>query len=227
MPVEPADTWVFGYGSLMWNPGFRFAEARRARLTGYHRAFCVYSIHYRGTTRKPGLVLGLDRGGVCEGIAFRISPETRKTALTYLRRRELIYGVYREALVPLDLVRIGEHDLPSTVWAITYIAERAHPAYAGSLPLAREAHMIRRSAGEGGTNLDYLLSTRRHLKSLGICEPHLDRLVALASPLADRCAAGDPRRNAALARAWSKHTTHEPRTVRDNRFGFRAKLSRS
>ena len=62
MPVEPADTWIFGYGSLMWNPGFAFAEARRARLTGYHRAFCIYSIHYRGTERRPGLVLGLDRG---------------------------------------------------------------------------------------------------------------------------------------------------------------------
>jgi cation transport protein ChaC len=226
MSVEPADTWVFGYGSLMWNPGFPFAEARRARLTGYHRAFCVYSVHYRGTARKPGLVLGLDRGGVCEGIAFRIAPEARKATLTYLRRRELIYGVYREALVPLDIVHVGEDEPTRAVWAITYIAERAHPAYAGRLPLAREAHMIRRSAGQGGTNLDYLLSTRRHLKSLGICEPRLDRLAALAGPFADRSATEEigPRCNAALARAWSSRATREPRTVRDNRFGFRAKL---
>ena len=103
MPVDPAETWIFGYGSLMWNPGFDFAEARRARLTGYHRAFCIYSIHYRGTQRRPGLVLGLDRGGVCDGIAFRIAPEQRQQVLAYLRRRELIYAVYREALVPVDI----------------------------------------------------------------------------------------------------------------------------
>lgn len=223
MPVEPAETWVFGYGSLMWNPGFPFVEAQRARLTGYHRAFCIYSIHYRGTQRQPGLVLGLDRGGVCEGMAFRLAPEAQDEVVRYLRRRELIYGVYREALVPVEL-----HATPRTVWAMTYIAERSHPAYAGALPLKREAELIRRSAGFGGTNLEYLASTIRHLRELGIHEPRLARLITAACPLAVRMAvtAGNDcaSRTAALTRAWAARPIASPHTVRDNRFCFRAKL---
>lgn len=224
MSDEPAETWIFGYGSLMWNPGFAFSESRRARLTGYHRAFCIYSIHYRGTQRQPGLVLGLDRGGVCEGIAFRVAAEHRAETLAYLRRRELIYGVYRETLVPLELAHAGGARA-RTVWAVTYIAERAHPAYAGCLPLLREARLIRRSSGRGGTNIDYLASTFRHLKALGIPEPRLDRLVTLAGALAVRRAAptGGRSSTAALARAWAGRTFAAPRTVRDNRFGYRAK----
>ncbi len=221
MPVEPADTWVFGYGSLMWNPGFSFEEARPARLTGYHRAFCVYSIHYRGTTRRPGLVLGLDRGGVCDGIAFRIGSNARERTLTYLRRRELIYGVYREALVPLDIANLADDGEPGrTVWAVTYIAERAHPAYAGALPLARQARMIRGAAGRGGTNLDYALNTRRHLADFGIREPALDRLATVLGPIAGRC----PNGAKSLARSWAWKPHSSPPMVRDNRFGYRAKL---
>jgi cation transport protein ChaC len=176
----------------MWNPGFAFAEARRAKLIGYHRAFCIYSIHYRGTQKQPGLVLGLDRGGVCDGIAFRVAPEVRDATLAYLRKRELIYGVYREALVPVDLAHAGDEDAPRTVWALTYIAERAHPAYAGCLPLAREASLIRRSAGRGGTNLDYFFG--------GVSVP-----------------------TSALTRSWAARHIAGPRSVRDNRFGYRAK----
>jgi cation transport protein ChaC len=220
MPVEPAGTWVFGYGSLMWNPGFPFEEARRARLTGYHRAFCVYSIHYRGTTRRPGLVLGLDRGGVCDGIAFRVAPEFSHTTLTYLRRRELVYGVYREALMPLDLQHLSESEPGRTVWAVAYIAERAHPAYSGTLPLTRQAQMIRGAAGRAGTNLDYVLNTRRHLADLGIREPNLDRLVTLLGPIAGRCAHGAK----SLARSWAWKPHPAPRMVSDNRFGYRVKL---
>lgn len=224
MPVEPADTWIFGYGSLMWNPGFAFAEARPARLTGYHRAFCIYSIHYRGTLRQPGLVLGLDRGGVCDGIAFRVAPEQREEAVAYLRRRELVYGVYREALVPVDVAHM--EDAPRTVWALAYIAERAHPAYSGCLPLAREASLIRRSAGRGGTNLDYFLSTLRHLRDLGIKEPRLDRLLTVMGALAARVetapgSVASP--TSALTRAWAARGITTPRAVRDNRFGYRAK----
>lgn len=224
----PADTWVFGYGSLMWNPGFAYAEARPATLRGFHRAFCIYSVHYRGTARNPGLVLGLDRGGVCHGMAFRLAPDTHAETLAYLRRRELIYGVYREAFVPVDLA----HDRPDaplqTVYALAYIAERAHPAYAGVLPLAREATLIRRSAGRSGTNLDYLLSTHRHLRSLGIQDIRLDRLVAMTGAFAGRSSLqeGAPRSTVGLTRAWAARPTHVPRTVQDNRFGFRAKCVR-
>jgi cation transport protein ChaC len=226
MPVEPADIWIFGYGSLMWNPGFAYAEARRARLTGYHRAFCIYSIHYRGTERRPGLVLGLDRGGVCDGIAFRLAPDMRQGTLAYLRRRELIYGVYREALVQLDLAHT-EGEPQRTVWALAYIAERAHPAYAGRLPLAREAALIRRSAGRSGTNLDYLMSTRRHLQDLGIRERRLDRLVTLTGPLVGHYtpANGKASRTMALTRAWAARTTDTARSARDNRFCHRARLA--
>lgn len=227
MPVAPADTWVFGYGSLMWNPGFSYAEAHQARLTGYHRAFCVYSIHYRGNERRPGLVLGLDRGGVCDGIAFRLAPETAAATLAYLRERELIYGVYRQALVPVELAH-DAHPLGDrrSVRAIAYLAERAHPAYAGSLPLVRVAHMIRGAAGRAGTNLDYVLSTRRHLVSLGIREPQIDRIVTLLGPLAGRLHSdgGATMGTAALARTWAGKPMRTPRTVRDNRFGYRATL---
>lgn len=225
MPVEPAEIWVFGYGSLMWNPGFAFAEARPARLTGYHRAFCIYSIHYRGTQRQPGLVLGLDRGGVCDGMAFRVVPERCEETLAYLRRRELVYGVYREAVVPVDIAHARGEPL-HTVWAVTYIAERAHPAYAGCLPLSREAHLIRRSAGRGGTNLDYFLSTLRHLRDLGINEPRLDRLLTVMGALAGRvetAPGSGASTTSALTRAWAARRIATPRTVRDNRFGYRAK----
>lgn len=224
MSGEPAETWFFGYGSLMWNPGFAFEEARRARLTGYHRAFCVYSIHYRGTQRQPGLVLGLDRGGVCDGIAFRVAPAESAAALAYLRRRELIYGVYRERLVPIDVAE-GGGGASRTVWATTFIAERAHPAYAGCLPLHREAVFIRRSAGQGGTNLDYLLSTLRHLQQFGIREPRLDRLLTLTGASVARSLSANGRsQTASLTRAWSARGGGSPRTVRDNRFGHRSKL---
>lgn len=225
MTLRPAETWVFGYGSLMWNPGFPYAEARPATLRGFHRAFCIYSVHYRGTARQPGLVLGLDRGGVCHGLAFRLAPEMHAETLAYLRRRELIYGVYREAYVPVELARDHPGAPLRSVFALAYIAERAHPAYAGALALAREATLIRRSAGRSGTNLDYLLSTRRHLQSLGIQDARMDRLVALTGALAGRAAAqgGAARSTVGQTRAWAARPTRVPLTVQDNRFGYRAK----
>lgn len=228
MRSGPAETWVFGYGSLMWNPGFAFAEARPASLRGFHRAFCIYSVHYRGTARQPGLVLGLDRGGVCQGMAFRLAADTTAAALAYLRRRELIYGVYREARVRVDLAPGPGDAQARSVWALAYIAERAHPAYAGRLPLMREAQLIRRSAGFGGTNLDYLMSTRCHLKSLGIVEPRLDRLLVVVGglPARDESACGRLERcSASRARAWAAKPVATPRMVRDNRFGYRAKCA--
>ena len=98
MSVEH-DLWVFGYGSLMWRPDFAFAERHRARLDGYHRCFCITSTHHRGSHARPGLVLGLDRGGTCEGVVYRVAAGQAAHVRAYLRRRELINGVYREALV--------------------------------------------------------------------------------------------------------------------------------
>ena len=142
--------WVFGYGSLMWQPGFPYVEARRARLEGYARAFCIYSLHYRGTRERPGLVLGLARGGTCDGIAFRVADQDASAVRAYLHARELIYGVYREATVPAELTGPGQ---PETVDVLTYIAETSHPSFAGHLPLARRAAIIRAARGKAGSNL--------------------------------------------------------------------------
>jgi cation transport protein ChaC len=222
MAQSPRDVWVFAYGSLMWQPGFAFAEARHGRLAGYHRAFCVYSVHYRGSPSRPGLVLGLDRGGVCEGMAFRLEPESAPGALGYLRRRELIYGVYREALVPVTLA--GANEAP--VLALAYIAEPKHPSHAGRLPLATQVALIRGASGTAGTNLDYLINTLIHLGELGIRERALERLLTLAGTLAarDPQASGTRACARSLARAWAQRLPHVPRLTRDKRFSYRSKL---
>lgn len=176
------DLWIFGYGSLMWRPGFEFAESSRARLDGYHRAFCISSTHHRGNAQRPGLVLGLDRGGACEGVAYRIAGAEAAAILVYLRQRELVNGVYREARVPV-LLRDGTH---RHVTALAYIVERCHPSYTGVLPLSVQAHQIRGARGVSGDNLDYLLATVRHLTSAGIREPSLERLVTMSAPHAQR-----------------------------------------
>jgi cation transport protein ChaC len=174
------DMWVFAYGSLMWRPGFPFEEARRALLTGYRRCFCIYSVYHRGTPSRLGMVLGLDRGGACEGMAYRIGASNAEAVRTYLRAREVINGVYRETLVPIEL----EEEPSREVLALAYIVERAHPNYAFRLPLAKQARLIRGARGLSGANLDYLVSTVRHLSELGIRDRELERLVTMVGPLA-------------------------------------------
>ena len=174
--TEAADLWVFGYGSLMWKPGFVFEEVRRATLVGYRRCFCIYSTHHRGTAARPGLVLGLDRGGTCHGLAFRVAPEQRSATLAYLAEREQINGVYRDVLAPVTL------DGPAPrqeVFALAYIVERCHPSYTGRLGLASQACLIRGACGISGPNLDYLVNTLAHLSELGIQEPELKRLLTI------------------------------------------------
>lgn len=212
------DLWVFGYGSLMWRPGFPYAECCRARLDGYHRAFCISSTHHRGSIDRPGLVLGLDRGGVCEGVAFRVAAGDAREVLSNLRRRELISGVYREARVPL-LLHDGTH---RTVTALAYIVERCHPSYVGRLPLRTLAHQIRGARGISGDNLDYLLATIRHLQAIGIREPELERLVTATAPHAARlmqdghtCVSAAPIRRA---------TVHLPDQARRMRRGDRMRF---
>jgi cation transport protein ChaC len=174
------DLWVFAYGSLMWRPGFAYVEARRALLTGYRRCFCLYSVHHRGTAQRLGMVLGLDRGGTCEGVAYRIAAANVPAIRAYLRSREIVNGVYREAVLTIEL----DGEPPQEVPALTFIVERAHPNYAERLPLAKQARLIRGARGLSGANVDYLVSTVRHLRELGIRERELERLVTMVGPLA-------------------------------------------
>src|SRR5262249_2295015 len=149
------DHWVFGYGSLMWNPGFSFVERVEARLIGAHRALCVYSFHHRGTPEKPGLVLGLDLGGSCRGIAYRVAGEHWAETHTYLTAREPISGVYREATRRVQLLDGSKRDMA----AVVYLVDRAHPQYARGLDLEAQLHLVRGAHGKSGANPDYVLST--------------------------------------------------------------------
>lgn len=222
--------WVFGYGSLMWQPGFSYVEARPARLEGYRRAFCIYSLYYRGTQQRPGLVLGLARGGACEGIAFRVADEDAAAVRAYLHERELIYGVYREAMIPADLVGRGA---PQRVDVLTYIAETGHPSYAGAVPLRRQAAIIRAARGKAGSNLGYFAATLRKLGELGIRQRDLERLAVVVgvgtgvggdgTSGAAELASLDGRSRALAARRGAK-----PSPVRNDRrhaFAYRRRLS--
>jgi glutathione-specific gamma-glutamylcyclotransferase len=175
---SPPELWVFGYGSLMWNPGFPVTEAVPARLDGHHRDFCVYSVFYRGTPARPGLVLGLDRGGACLGMALRVAPEVARATLLYLRAREQVTGVYRETLCPIIL--LGQQR--RRVEALTFVVERHHPGYAGQMPLPMQAKLIRAARGRAGSNMAYALSTLAHLSGSGLREARLERLVPLLGP---------------------------------------------
>ncbi len=166
-----ADLWVFGYGSLMWRPGFSFVESVPARLIGEHRALCVLSFVHRGTEEKPGLVLGLDKGGSCRGVAFRIAADRRDEVLAYLRARELVTNVYHEVVRPVRLIGrepAGEEASGALVEAVTYVVDRSHRQYAGKLAPEQVLALVRDSAGVSGHNRDYVLATAEHLASVGI-----------------------------------------------------------
>ena len=178
MSMPRGALWIFGYGSLMWRPDFLSVESARARLDGWNRCFCISSTHHRGSAARPGLVLGLDRGGLCEGIAYRVGEADAANVLSYLRLREQINGVYCEKWVSVTLGSEPRH----SVTALAFVVERCHPSYAGRLPLAEQAHLIRGARGISGVNLDYLFNTVRHLQDLGIRERSLERLAALAGP---------------------------------------------
>jgi cation transport protein ChaC len=158
-----SDLWVFGYGSLMWRPGFDYLEQRPARLFGYHRSFCVYSWYHRGSQKAPGLVLGLDQGGSCIGQAYRIKDADADDVIAYLDAREMVTAVYQPIVTPI-------HTAAGKVVARSYVADRDHPQYAGKLPYEDQAEIIRHGVGNSGINTDYLASTVAHLDELGITD---------------------------------------------------------
>lgn len=163
--------WVFGYGSLMWQPGFPYAAATRGQLVGWHRSFCVYSVQYRGTIARPGLVLGLQRRGTCEGVVFEVAPKDSASVIAYLRKREQAWGVYQERRL-----RVCLSDSGKSVEALTFVAEVLHPNFAGEMKPADVARIIRSARGPAGTNLEYFARMYASLKGLGIRDWHMAAL---------------------------------------------------
>jgi glutathione-specific gamma-glutamylcyclotransferase len=164
--------WVFAYGSLMWRPGFDYLERIPARLIGAHRALCVWSHVHRGTPERPGLVLGLDRGGMCRGIAYLVAASARTATIAYLRAREQVTMVYREALRPVVLPGRPER----RVQALCYMVDRSHAQYAGRLNLAEQLHLVRQGHGISGNNRDYVLAAVKELEALGFRDRDLHLL---------------------------------------------------
>jgi len=179
MDPDPAhaedDLWIFAYGSLMWRPDFAFLDRLEARLIGAHRALCVYSFVHRGTPERPGLVLGLDRGGTCRGIAYRVSAAQRADTIAYLRKREQVTSVYREVVRPILLHHGPQQRIP----ALCYVVDRGHPQYAGRLSLHAQLHHVRQGHGVSGANRDYVIATVAALEELGYRESELHRLAQL------------------------------------------------
>ena len=173
------DVWIFGYGSLMWDPGFAYVEARSALLRGYHRRFCVFSHRYRGTPERPGLVLGLDRGGCCRGIAYRVAASDVAAALHYLWEREMGNRTY-------DLREVALSTPAGAVSARAFIVDRSHKNYAGRLSLEATARLILQGIGARGACRQYLENTVAELRKLGVVDGPLHRLEVLVKELAAR-----------------------------------------
>lgn len=173
--------WVFGYGSLMWDPGFAFEAAHPALLRGYHRSLCVLSIRNRGTRERPGLALGLARGGACRGIAFRVAAEAAQAARQSLWHREMQTAAYEARQLPVRLLGQGGGAI---VKALVFVSRRDHPQYCGDLPAAAAARLVVQGRGAYGSALDYLRETVRHLDAFGVRDGPLHRILALAEGLA-------------------------------------------
>lgn len=179
-PEPGGDPWVFAYGSLMWNPCFGYEEARPARLHGWHRSLCILSVVNRGSRERPGLALGLDRGGSCAGLAFRLAAAEVAAARERLWEREMLHAVYVPRIAPLRL-QGGRR-----VRALVFVAKPGHPQYTGDLPPEEAARLVAQGNGAYGTALDYLRNTVRHLDDFGIDDLPLRRVLRLAEAAADK-----------------------------------------
>jgi cation transport protein ChaC len=171
-PDSDGRLWVFGYGSLMWRPGFAYARRCKALLRGWRRSLCVLSHVYRGSPEQPGLVLGLDRGGACPGVAFEVDSALREATIRYLREREQVTAVYLERTMPVTL------ESGDRVLAVTYVADRLHSQYAGRLDREGMLEYVRAGKGRSGDNAEYILETNDHLLALGVRDADLEWLSA-------------------------------------------------
>jgi len=175
--LPPGDLWVFGYGSLMWSPCFTYREGGLARVHGYHRALCILSTRYRGTQLKPGLVMGLCRGGSCWGMAFRIATPEVKRTLRRLWSREMPRRTYQPQLVGVRL-RNGR-----AVRALAFLADPEHPSYIGELDLHGRARLVAQGIGRRGPCIEYIRNTLEHMHAVGVRDPHLERVLHAALSL--------------------------------------------
>lgn len=163
--------WIFGYGSLMWQPGFGFERQVTARLSGYHRRLSVYSHHYRGTSEKPGLVLGLDRGGSCVGVGFEVLGDHWLDVLGYVREREMITGVYREIVT-----KVYVEGIEQPVLAVTYAVVKEHPQCAPAMSVGETMAFVAQGYGQSGSCATYVRNTLAHLRSMGLYDAGLEKL---------------------------------------------------
>jgi glutathione-specific gamma-glutamylcyclotransferase len=175
--LPKGDLWIFGYGSLMWSPGFSYRQKALGRIHGYHRALCILSTRYRGTKRKPGLVMGLCRGGSCWGMAYRVHAERVRHALARLWQREMPRRVYAPRLLRVQL-GAGRH-----VRALAFLADPTHPAYVRELDLHRRARLVAQGIGQRGPCVDYIRNTLDHMQKLGVSDPHLEHILRAALAL--------------------------------------------
>ena len=179
--TQEDNLWVFGYGSLIWRPGFSYAARHAATLRGWRRSLCIYSHVYRGTPDQPGLVLGLDRGGACRGIAFQVPMSKRDRTIQYLREREQVTAVYLERAAAIAL------DTGERVRAVTYVADRRHPQYAGRLAREVMLQIVLSASGRSGPNTEYVAQTYSQLTALGVRDSELAWLNArLTTALANQ-----------------------------------------
>jgi len=179
------DLWIFGYGSLMWRPEFRYERKSVGLLKGYHRALCILSTRYRGTARKPGLVMGLCRGGSCWGMAFRIPAQRVPYVLAKLWAREMLRRVYEPKLLP---VRV---DSGRKVRALAFVADAGHPQFMRELDLHGRAQLVAQGIGQRGRCTEYIRRTLEHMYDLGVTDPHLAKVLETAEAIRSRA---EPRR---------------------------------
>jgi glutathione-specific gamma-glutamylcyclotransferase len=171
---DTGSIWVFGYGSLMWNPGFPFRCCFPGTLHGFHRSLCIYSHQYRGTPERPGLVFGLDRGGSCRGMVFEVDAAHWPETLAYLREREQLTNVYIEVFKRVRVEAFG-----GQVTALAFTVNRSHAQYAGQLPTEEILRLTQQGHGQFGTCTDYVRKTVEHLRELRIYDARLETLLAL------------------------------------------------
>ena len=170
---DGGELWVFGYGSLMWRPGFAYVERRAAVLHGRRRAFCIYSVHHRGAPARPGLVLGLAPGGAVRGAAYRVAAADWAETYAYLLEREQPTETYVEARAQVRLEGGGR------ARALTFLSDLHHPQWAGALTLEAQADLIAGATGLSGRNIDYLRDLVDHLRAEGVADRCMERLLGM------------------------------------------------